>query len=246
MTGLLYLIVIVMWAAVLFPIFLKKHDQDRLHKSVGLKPNVTKLRWQPRVAPTKRQQAFIRRRRVLMTLLTAIVLFVLAGLSGTFSILWTLVPVTLLTVFVSLAIKNGAKLTALPDQPIPTEIPLAPVARQAQTTIALPLPVEAIEEQAKPKTWKPVEPPMPSYVRAERATSVPRGIDAQRPWTGQDMVEHANNLRKEHQQRINDAKKRLEEARAISMEKARKAALSAMPIVAENASDNDSAQAVNE
>ena len=245
MTGLLYLIVVVMWAAVLFPIFLKKHDQQQLRKSVGLKKQITALKWQKRVAPTPRQQAFIRRRRVLMTLLTATVLFALGGLSGMFSIAWVTLPVFLLAGFIALAIKNGAKFSALPDRPVPTTIPAAPISTQSQITVALPLTQPAEAAEAKPTTWKPVEPPLPSYVTANRATSVPRALDAQKPWTGQDMVEHAAKLRKEHAQRVREAHKRVEEARAQSMEKARRAALAMRPAVSDSPGE-DTSRAVNE
>jgi len=232
MTGLLYLIVIVMWAAVLFPIFLKKHDQVQLQKSVGIKRQLTGLRWQNRVTPTPRQQAFIRRRRTLMTLLTATVVLVLAGLSGIVSLAWSLVPILLLVAFVTAAVKNGTKLIAIPDAPVQTAIAPAPVQSAAQVTVAIQLesPITEAEPVAESTTWQPVEPPMPAYVKAGRATTVPRAIDAQKPWTGQDMVEHATRLRQQHAERIKEAHKRLEEARALSMEKARKAALSVRPV----------------
>ncbi len=232
MTGLLYLIVIVMWAAVLFPIFLKRHDQAQLHKSVGIKRQLTTLRWQKRVTPTPRQQAFIRRRRTLMTLLTATVILVLAGLSGIISLVWVLVPVILLVTFVGAAVKNGNKLSAIPDAPVRTSIAATPAKSQAQATVAIQLeaPVVQAEPVVESKTWQPVEPPMPAYVRAGRATAVPRAIDAEKPWTGQDMIEHAARLRHQHGERIKEAHKRLEEARALSMEKARRAALSVRPV----------------
>jgi len=244
MTGLLYLIVIVMWAAVLFPIFLKKHDQAQLNESVGIKRQLTSLRWQNRVAPTPRQQAFIRRRRTLMALLTATVVLVLAGLSGLVSLVWALVPMLLLVSFVAAAVKNGTKLISIPDAPVRTAIAAAPVQSVAQATVAIELEPSAdvVAPVAQSNTWQPVEPPMPAYVRAGRATAVPRGIDAQKPWTGQDMVEHATRLRQQHAQRIKEAHKRLEEARALSMEKARRAALSVRPVEAVAEQD----RAVNE
>lgn len=245
MTGLLYLIVVVMWGAVLFPIFLKKHDQQQIRKSVGLTTQLTELKWQKRVAPTPRQQAFIRRRRVLMTLLTATVLFALGGLSGLFSLAWVALPIVLLVGFVSLAIKNGAKFSALPDMPVATSSAIVPTATQTQATVALPLTPQVQAEVAKPTTWQPVEPPLPSYVTANRATAVPRALDAQRPWTGQDMVEHATKLRKEHAERVREAHKRLEEARALSMEKARRAALAMRP-ASEESQTSETSQAVNE
>lgn len=47
------------------------------------------------------------------------------------------------------------------------------------------------------ETWEPVEAPVPSYLRAPRATAVPREIDSdgQGPWTAERMLEQAAALR---------------------------------------------------
>ncbi|HQR79869.1 MAG TPA: hypothetical protein PLT68_06605 [Actinomycetota bacterium] len=47
------------------------------------------------------------------------------------------------------------------------------------------------------ETWEPVEAPVPSYLRAPRATAVPRGIDSDEngPWTAERMLEQAAALR---------------------------------------------------
>lgn len=46
-------------------------------------------------------------------------------------------------------------------------------------------------------TWEPVEAPVPSYMRAPRATAVPREIDStdNGPWTAERMLEQAAALR---------------------------------------------------
>ena len=77
------------------------------------------------------------------------------------------------------------------------------------------------------RKWQPIETPMPSYVNAAKATEYARVLDSQKPWTGQDMVEQAELLRTQRAARIQESQKRLEEARAIAMEKARKAAIAA-------------------
>lgn len=245
MTGLLYLIVIGMWAAVLLPIFLKKYDQTQAHKAVGITNELKSWRFQPKAQSTPRQQSFIRRRRVLMTLLTATVLSFLAAMSGLFSLYWTALPTLLLVGFVYLAIQHGHKVTIQPRSYQPTQIQSSDSFRQQDTVaIALDNTVQVQEEPVR-NTWEPVEPPVPAYVKAARATAIPRAIEATKPWTGQDMVEHAAKLRAEHAQRIKEAQRRLEEARAISMEKARRAALAVRPTVV--SVDNESTkQAVNE
>jgi predicted Holliday junction resolvase-like endonuclease len=73
-----------------------------------------------------------------------------------------------------------------------------------------------------------VESPIPSYVRAAKATAYPRNLDAQKPYTSAEMLEQAAALREERAKRLRAAQLRIEEARAVSMEKARKAALGAV------------------
>ena len=74
MTGLLYLIVVVMWAVVLVPIWLKSHDRAQVEKGLREEGEATaKWRWQQREPKSSRQLAFIRRRRAAMTLFTALV-----------------------------------------------------------------------------------------------------------------------------------------------------------------------------
>ena len=49
MTGLLYLIVVVMWAVVLVPIWLKSHDRAQVEKGLREEGETTvKWRWQQR------------------------------------------------------------------------------------------------------------------------------------------------------------------------------------------------------
>jgi len=231
MTGLLYLIIIGMWAAVLFPIFLKKYDQSQTNKSVGLKNDIKSWHWQPKPESTPRQQAFVRRRRVVMGLLTAVIGTFLAGMSGVLPIYLAIVPVVLLVLFVYVAIRQGHRITQTPVQaPILATSQTVASSQHATVIVAVDRVNEIVEQESASNTWQPVEPPLPAYVKAARASDIPRGIDATKPWTGQDMVEHAAKLRTEHAQRIKQAQKRLEEARAISMEKARRAALSARPV----------------
>jgi len=246
MTGLLYLIVIGMWAAVLLPIFLKKYDQSQINKSVGLSEGAKAWRLQPKPEATARQQAFVRRRRVVMGLSTAFILSFLAGLSGVVSLVWSLFPAVLLSLFAYVAIKQGHKVVPVAPR-IPSANPVQTVEFRTQDTIALDLTQNTVVADQKPvdNSWVPVEPPVPTYVKAARASVIPRGIDSAKPWTGQDMVEHAAKLRAEHAQRIKDAQKRLEEARALSMEKARRAALAVRP-VASDSQPSVNKKAVNE
>jgi hypothetical protein len=47
------------------------------------------------------------------------------------------------------------------------------------------------------QTWDPVEAPIPSYMRAAKATAIPREIDSTKngPWTAERMLEQAAALR---------------------------------------------------
>ena len=242
MTGLLYLIVIVMWAVVLVPIWLKSHDRAQAEKGLREEGEVAaKWRWQQREPMSPRQLAFVRRRRAAMTLFTALVAAIVLSASGRISIYWVAAPSLLIVGFTAVAARNANQIRrpmrqqTAQDETSPRTQPAAPDHRTE--IIAL---TETVTETRR--TWQPVETPLPSYVKADKATTYSRVIDSEKPWTGQDMVEQAELLKAQRAARIQESQKRLEEARAIAMEKARKAALAAAqtyPEVAEKRAVNE-------
>jgi len=242
MTGLLYLIVIVMWAVVLVPIWLKSHDRNQVENDLREEGEVAiKWRWQKREPMSPRQLAFVRRRRVAMTLFTALVITIVMGASGRISAFWIAAPTLLIVGFASAAARN-AKQAPRPmrqQQHIDESAPRTQAAIPDHRTEIITL-TETVTETRR--TWQPVETPLPSYVKADKATTYSRVIDSEKPWTGQDMVEQAELLKAQRAERIQESQKRLEEARAIAMEKARKAALAAAqtyPEVAEKRAVNE-------
>lgn len=227
MTGLLYLIVIVMWAVVLLPIWLKRHDQKLVKDGlIEADLNQRTWRWQQREPMSARQLGFVRRRRVAMALASALVATLVLGAAGKISIFWSIAPILLATVFGFAASQNSSKTVRrvrysnTQNDSTPLTKPAAPV--QATEVVALS---KTVTETTR--TWQPIETPMPSYVNAAKATRYARVLDSQKPWTGQDMLEQAELLRNERAARIHESQKRLEKARAIAMEKARKAAIAA-------------------
>lgn len=227
MTGLLYLIVIVMWAVVLLPIWLKRHDQKLVNDElVEAEVNQRTWRWQQRDPMSPRQLGFVRRRRVAMVIASLLVATIVLGAAGTISMLWVLAPILLVAVFGFAASQNASKTvhrvraTNVQNDSTPLTKPAPPVRATENVSLS-----NAVSETTR--TWQPIETPMPSYVNAARATEYARVLDSQKPWTGQDMVEQAELLRIQRAARIQESQKRLEEARAIAMEKARKAAIAA-------------------
>lgn len=242
MTGLLYLIVVVMWAVVLVPIWLKSHDRAQVEKGLRKEGEVAiKWRWQQREPMSPRQLAFVRRRRAAMTLFTALIATIVLSASGRISVFWIAAPTFLIAGFAAAAARNSKhaphpmRMTQKQDETAPRTQPAAPDYRTEIVSLT-----ETVTESRR--TWQPVETPLPSYVNADKATTYSRVIDSEKPWTGQDMVEQAELLKSQRAERIQESQKRLEEARAIAMEKARKAALAAAQIYPEVAEK----RAVNE
>jgi hypothetical protein len=242
MTGLLYLIVVVMWAVVLVPIWLKSHDRAQAEKGLHQEGETNaKWRWQQREPMSPRQLAFVRRRRVAMLLFTALVATIVLGAAERISVSWIAAPTFLILAFVAVVARN-AKYAPRPKRKVQSQDGTAPRTQAAvpdQRTEIISL-TETVTETRR--TWQPVETPLPSYVKADKATTYSRVIDSEKPWTGQDMVEQAELLKAQRAARIQESQKRLEEARAIAMEKARKAALAAAqtyPEVAEKRAVNE-------
>ena len=242
MTGLLYLIVVVMWAVVLVPIWLKSHDRAQVEKVLREEGELAvKWRWQQREPMSPRQIAFVRRRRAAMILFTALVATIVLSAAGRISVFWIVAPTLLIAGFAAVAARNAKHAPRLSrklqseDETVPRTQAAIPDKRTE--VIAL---TESVTETRR--TWQPIETPLPSYVKADKATTYSRVIDSEKPWTGQDMVEQAELLKSQRAERIQESQKRLEEARAIAMEKARKAALAAAqtyPEIAEKRAVNE-------
>ena len=241
MTGLLYLIVVVMWAVVLVPIWLKSHDRAQVEKGLREEGEATaKWRWQKREPMSPRQLAFVRRRRAAMTLFTALVATIVLGSAGSISVFWIAAPTSLIIGFTAVAARNAKRAPQpMQQQARDNSAPRTQAAVPDHRTEIISL-TETVTETRR--TWQPIETPLPSYVKADKATAYSRVLDSEKPWTGQDMVEQAELLKTQRAARIQESQKRLEEARAIAMEKARKAALAAAqtyPEVAEKRAVNE-------
>ncbi len=215
MTGLLYFIVIAMWASVLIPIALKNHDRRNLEKSLVTPGEIApRWRWQSREELSPRQRAFIRRRRVAMTLFTAIVASVVLGTAGQISIAWVALPSSLLVGFGYAAAKR-------PAPKLIRRVAVNPTMGTQQTQIIPTSKIvvqKAVENnvEVQKRTWLPAE-PKPQEVVAS----------SDRRWTSQEMIDAAIALRQQREQKLREAHARLEEARAVAMENARRAAMAA-------------------
>lgn len=225
MTGLLYFIVIAMWASVLIPIGLKNHDRRSLEKNLGIEnQGGSRWHWQTRDELTPRQRAFIRRRRTIMFLLTSLVATIALSTAGTISYGFIAIPVLLIGAFGYAAAKQP-----LPARPVVRVAPKPAQQNIPAPTVSKVVTTKTVEEkvEVQKRTWTPVETPLPSYVTADRASAYARKIEADRPWTGQEMIDAAVKLREQRAQKLKEAQARLEEARALAMENARRAAMAA-------------------
>jgi hypothetical protein len=239
MSGLLYFIAFAMWAVVTVPIWLRSRDERNIEQTIAIQEGVEYgWRWAKREPLTGIELAYARRRRTLMVLLTLLVASFLGGTSGAFSPLWIAPPVLLIALFAAAAMRfnqlhqpKPVKVTA----PTKAQRPVVANVTPEVTAVEVPAPpvtvidssVVADEAPAQVRTWAPTPLPEPDYVIANRATVVPRNLDADRPWTGQDMVAQAELIRATREARMQEAQLRIEQARALATEKARQAAIAA-------------------
>lgn len=119
--------------------------------------------------------AAVRRRRIVAGLGGLTVLAVLGAVIGVVPLMW---PVLLGVAFGGYVflLRNPARLAGAAR----SSAPAASAPARTQTTDA---------------TWEPREAPEPSYMRAARATVIPRELDSEDPWTAERMLEQAAALR---------------------------------------------------
>lgn len=212
--GVLYVAVIAMWALVIVPAYLKRHDRRELEKSFRA-PLTQQLRQQAvqraRPALTPSQRAFVRRRRVMMVLLTAFVVSVLGGITGAWSPYVVAAPVVGIAAFLAAAVKYAS--TPATARPVHNAMPTP-----QRTTAAVPL-----APPASPFAWRPQETPLPTYLSAQPAAQR-RGAQ---PWTAAEMLEQAAARKAQIERELLEAHMRSAQMRDLVQERAARAARAA-------------------
>ena len=213
-TGLIYIVIIALWAAVLIPMWLRRHDQisevrstarfensmarlgrhDEVINHVGGRDHMNRqITWTPSG----------KRRAIVLASLTGLTALTLLLALVSVAPQWMPILFGLLTAafMVASAMTASARTQAAPARVRRT----SPASRGERTG------VNASEQTAakvddwetwnawddEDEAWEAVPTTLPTYVTAPRASQVPRPIDKSRPgeWTGSAMVEAAQEMR---------------------------------------------------
>lgn len=212
-TGLIYIVIIALWAAVLIPMWLRRHDQisevrstarfensmarlgshDEMRRNRGGRDHMNLTH---SMSPSAKRRAIVLASLAGMTALTLLLaLFSVAPK-------WMPILFGLLTAafMVASAMTASARTQAAPARVRRT----SPASRSERT--ALPVSAKAAVDDDwenwnawddEDEAWEAVPTTLPTYVTAPRASQVPRPIDKARPgeWTGSAMVEAAAEMR---------------------------------------------------
>lgn len=225
MTGLIYVVIIALWAAVLIPMWLRRHDQisevrstarfSSAMRSLGSGSHPEHPAGADRIHPggtmarERRNHAYetaAKRRAVVLGALTLTVLITLLAALAAMAPVW--LPLVAAVPLVAFLIASSLTAPARKSAAQPS----ARVRRAAPIRSRIELEMEAVAPTARDlddfESWDPwaeddhgwdaVPTTLPTYVNAPRATAVPRAIDRSRAgeWTGSAMVETARAMRR--------------------------------------------------
>lgn len=209
-TGLIYIVIIALWAAVLIPMWLRRHDQvsevrstARFGSSMKALASNEKLH-DERVDMTKRHIDASTRRAIVLASLAGLALLTLimalAGAAPKFlPILFAVLTASFLVASAMTA--NARTSSANVRRPVPMRTAKQAAAANARTTARAKSKADEEFENWNAwddeDGWEAVPSTLPTYVTAPRATAVPRPIDNARPgeWTGSAMVAAAQEMR---------------------------------------------------
>lgn len=219
-TGLIYLVIIALWAAVLIPMWLRRHDQISEVRSTARFSSAMRSLSRaddPEADLASRSAADIAARRRSIVLAVSIVV-VLTGLVAAFAGAapkW--LPIVLASFLAAYLV--AAAVTA------PSRAASARMRASRADAVASLAPVEARRREEIPfeewdawdeddDSWAPVPATIPTYVNAPRATAVARPIDhaAGGVWSGSAMVEAAQEMREYERAAVAPADARTETA----------------------------------
>lgn len=203
MSALIYAAIVAMWAVVLVPMWLRRHDPAAEARALGDAVRVLRRRSprapadvQPQLSVDVVSPAVLRRRRVLGTLVAAAAAITLTSATGLFPVQFALVPVLLLTGYVWQLRRTLRREAVSRARGRAVALGRARVAsRQAATSAALdrpevrtvapevrtvPVParVETVPVPSAPQgpridTWEPIPVPPPIYATKPIALAPP-------------------------------------------------------------------------
>ena len=213
MTGLIYIVIIALWAAVLIPMWLRRHDQisevrstarfensmarlgshDEVQFSRGGRDHMSR---QITLTPSGKRRAIVLASLTALTALTLLLALVSAAPR------WMPILFGLLTAAFMVA---SAMTASARTQAAPARVRRTSPASRSERTAAPVAAMAAVEDDwetwnawdDEDEAWEAVPTTLPTYVTAPRASQVPRPIDKARPgeWTGSAMVEAAQEMR---------------------------------------------------
>lgn len=223
-TGLIYLVIIALWAAVLIPMWLRRHDQISEVRSTTRFSTAMRSLGSPRTGETMansrttaaahRSTAHERaaqRRTIVLGSLTALLAVTLLLAVASMVPKWApiaaavLVAAFVIATAMTASQRTQAKAAArAPRTQVPRreEQPVA-VAERAAAPLAQPVADdwESWNAWDDDESWEAVPSTLPTYVNSPRASAIPRPIDRARPdeWNGTAMIEAASQMRR-HQE----------------------------------------------
>jgi uncharacterized protein YhaN len=210
-TGLIYIVIIALWAAVLIPMWLRRHDQiSEVRSTARFENSMARLGSHDEISGgrnymsqmTSMNPAAKRRATILASLAGMTALTLLLALISV-APKWMPILFGLLTAafMVASAMTASARTQAAPARVRRT----TPASRRERTAAPAVAPAAvAVDDwenwnawDDEDEAWEAVPTTLPTYVTAPRASQVPRPIDKARPgeWTGSAMVEAAAEMR---------------------------------------------------
>jgi hypothetical protein len=223
---LIYAAIIALWAAVLIPIWLKRHDQvsevrstarfSSAMKSLGSRESSNNRNENHGGTYMPRSQASAiasKRRAMVLALLTGLLFISLVGtLFAAVPMAVTIVFATLLGAFVlasALTASSRSRSAVSPrleereyfEADVEIEESAPPVRMSArERAISQKSELDAFAEwdpwEEDDSSWDAVPQTLPKYVSSPRATAVPRNIERNGDWSGEAMVEAARGMRR--------------------------------------------------
>lgn len=218
MTGLIYVVIIALWAAVLIPMWLRRHDQisevrSTLRFSSAMRTLGRNTRAPGGVMPGSTAREASRRRVTVLAILSSVFLVALGlAMLGSMSmaiVVVAAIPLIAYVVAMAATASQRRGVTA-PRRTRPTteRVTAAPrAARPARPARPRGMSLEEeLEEFAQwdpweedgADSWQAVPTTLPTYVSAPRASQVPREIDRASggDWSGEAMVSAARRMRR--------------------------------------------------